>query len=132
MKSIKHQSIDLKLQKAKLLYAEVEVLMEHQFYSTAINRLYYSCFHATKALLLTKDIIPKTHSGVVSMLHKHFVKEEGFDKEKASFFSQLMKERSEDDCSDFISYDHEAVKELILPANNYVQSLIQKFYNEHQ
>jgi uncharacterized protein (UPF0332 family) len=77
--SSRHESIKLKLAKAKKLLAEVNVLMSHQFYATAINRAYYSCFHATKALLLTQGLIPKTHSGVVSMLHEHFVKKGLFD-----------------------------------------------------
>jgi uncharacterized protein (UPF0332 family) len=47
----KDTSIQLKLVKAKALLAEVGVMMEHKFYVTAINRLYYGCFHATKALL---------------------------------------------------------------------------------
>ena len=71
--------------------------MQHKFYITVINRLYYSCFHATKALLLTKDLIPKTHSGVVKLLHKHFVSEDAFDMTQAAFFSRLMQERIEDD-----------------------------------
>ena len=66
--SDKTGSISLKLAKAKSLLAEVDVLVDHHFYATAINRLYYSCFHATKALLLTKDLVPKTHSGYVENL----------------------------------------------------------------
>jgi len=72
--SNKDASIKLKLTKARSLLAEVDVLMQYQFYNAAINRLYYSCFHATKALLLTRDLVPKTHNGVVSNLHQHFVR----------------------------------------------------------
>ena len=59
MKSAKQQSIQLKIEKAKSLLAEIDVLLLHAFHSTAINRIYYACFHATKAILLTKDLIPK-------------------------------------------------------------------------
>lgn len=83
--STKEESIKLKIEKAKAFPAEVDVLMQHQFHTTAINRLYYACFHATKALLLTKDIIPKTHSGVVAMLYRHFVQNDSFDLEQAAF-----------------------------------------------
>jgi hypothetical protein len=51
----KSASIQLKLSKAKILLTEVDVILEHHFYITAVNRLYYSCYHATKALLLTND-----------------------------------------------------------------------------
>ena len=67
----KEEAIQLKLKKAKSLLSEVDTQLQHHFYGTAINRLYYSCYHATKALLLTKDLVPKTHSGVVSMLYQY-------------------------------------------------------------
>ena len=103
--SPKDASIQLKLAKAKNLLAEVDVLVHHKFYMTAINRLYYGCFHVTKALLLTKDLIPKTHSGTVSMLHQYFVQEGAFDFDQASFFSRLMQERIEDDYNDLLKKD---------------------------
>ncbi len=116
----KDPSIALKLSKAKSLLAEIDVLMEHKFYVTAISRLYYSCFHATKALLLTKELIPKTHSGVVNLLHQHFVQSHEFDPIHASFFSRLMQERIEDDYSDAMIINKEEVEEFIEPARSYV------------
>ncbi len=100
--------------------AEVDVLMFNKFYITAINRLYYSCFHATKALLLTKDLVPKTHSGVVTLLHQHFVQNGLFDLEHASFFSRLMQERIEDDYNDFMIVDEDEAAEFVTPAKEYL------------
>jgi uncharacterized protein (UPF0332 family) len=125
----KEQAIALKLKKAHALMSEVEIQLQYQFYATAINRLYYSCFHATKALLLTKDLTPKTHSGVVSMLHLHFVLPGLFDENQAAFFSKLMQERIDDDYSDFMIIEFEGVKEFVEPARDYikyVEALIEK------
>lgn len=47
-------SIELKIEKCRMLLKEVAVLMDNKFYNAAINRLYYSCFYITRALLLTK------------------------------------------------------------------------------
>ena len=71
--------IKLRIAKAKGLLSEVEPLMNLQFYTTVINRLYYSCFHATSALLLTRNITPKTHKGVANMLNLQFVKTGEFE-----------------------------------------------------
>ena len=79
----KELAIKLKIDKAKVLMNEVEILIENNFYNTAVSRLYYSCFHVTRALLLTKELTPKTHSGVISMLHEHFVSEGNFDEKHA-------------------------------------------------
>jgi uncharacterized protein (UPF0332 family) len=116
----KEQAIALKLEKARSLMSEVEVQLQNHFYTTAINRLYYSCFHATKALLLTKDLTPKTHSGIVSMLHQHFVSDGSFDKIHAAFFSKLMQERIDDNYGDFMRAEFDEVKEFIAPAKEYI------------
>ncbi len=129
--SNKTVSIDLKLAKAKSLLAEVDVLIEHHFYATAINRLYYSCFHATKALLLTKDLVPKTHSGVIAMLHQHFVQNGSFAFDQASFFSRLMQERIDDDYNDFLITNRDEVMEFVSPAKqyvHYVEDLVHRVY----
>ena len=102
------------------MLGEAEVLMQNKFYATVINRLYYGCFHATKALLLTKDLTPKTHSGVINLLHLHFVQPGLFDMEQASFYSRLLQERMEEDYSDFIIEDAETTEGFIIPAKDYV------------
>jgi uncharacterized protein (UPF0332 family) len=120
MSDSREQAIKLKLQKANALLGEAEVLMQNKFYATVINRLYYGCFHATKALLLTKDLTPKTHSGVINLLHLHFVQPGLFDMEQASFYSRLLQERMEEDYSDFIIEDAETTEGFITPAKAYV------------
>ena len=99
--SRRNEAIKIKMQKAEAFMSEIDALFQIKFYNTLINRLYYSCFHATKALMLTKDLVSKTHSGVVSILNEKFVLENTFDKEHASFFRRLMNERVEDDYGDF-------------------------------
>ena len=116
--------IKLKLDKATALMNEVEILLENHFYTTAISRLYYSCFHATRALLLTKDLMTKTHSGVIALLHKQFVQEGNFDESQAAFLSRLMKERIEGDYNDFIINDIAEIDAYIIPAKNYLTYVI--------
>lgn len=112
--------IQYKLQRARNYLAEVESHISKGFYATAINRLYYACFFATNALLLTKDISAKTHNGVASMLATHFVKTGEFEKEKAIFFSHLLDERFNDDYGDFITIDEGVVEEYFTGANEYL------------
>ena len=116
--------IKLKLDKATALMNEVEILLENHFYTTAISRLYYSCFHATRALLLTKDLMTKTHSGVIALLHKQFVQEGNFDESQAAFLSRLMKERIEGDYNDFIINNIAEIEAYIIPAKNYLTYVI--------
>ena len=130
----KDETIRLKLLKSQSLLSEVELLMTHKFYVSAISRLYYSCFHATKALLLTKDLIPKTHSGVINLLHHHFVQQGIFESTQAIFFSRLMQQRIDDDYSDFMIVNEAEVTDYIEPAKQYVayiEELITVYFHEH-
>lgn len=120
----KETAINLILDKARALMNEVDVLLQNHFYTTAISRLYYSCFHATRALLLTKDLTAKTHSGIISLLHKHFVIENSFDKGKAAFLSKLMQERIDDEYSDFMITDLSEIQQYIEPAKKYLEYTI--------
>ncbi len=132
--SRRDEAIKIKMKKAAALMKEVDVLFENEFYDTLINRLYYSCFHATKALLLTKDLVSKTHSGTVSILNQRFVKENTFDIRHAAFFKSLMNERVQSDYDDFIITDESQVNEFIQPAKEYleyVSQLIKKYLNEN-
>jgi len=117
----KEMAIRNKLLKAKTLLNETDVLMQFKFYSTVVNRLYYASFHATKALLLAKDITPKTHNGVVAALHQHYVKPGNFEMNHASFYSRLMQERINGDYSDEMELDENEVAELIEPAKAYIR-----------
>lgn len=83
------------------MHKEVPSHLSNGFYGTAINRLYYSCFYATQALLFTLNYTPKTHKGLISLLHEHFVNKGLFEKSKAQFLSDLLKERMDGDYTDF-------------------------------
>lgn len=120
----KEDAIKKKMEKAIALMNEVDVLLANSFYTTAVSRLYYSCFHATKALLLTKDLIPKTHRGVDVLLHEHFVKTNIFDKEQARFFGELMQERIDDDYSDYMVLTIEEIKKFIDPSKSYLKYVL--------
>ncbi len=133
--SRRDEAIKIKMKKSAALIKEADVLFENGFYDTLINRLYYSCFHATKPLLLTKDLVSKTHSGTVSLLNQKFVKENTFDIRHAAFFKGLMNERVQSDYDDFVITDKSQVVEFIQPAKEYleyVSQLIEKYFKENQ
>ncbi|TDH26411.1 HEPN domain-containing protein [Segetibacter sp. 3557_3] len=116
----KAEAIELKLTKAKSLLSEIDGLMNMRFYTTAISRLYYSCYHATRALLLTIDLVPKTHKGVSKMLHEHFVNKDLFNIDHAAFYNNLMHERIDDDYNDHMISDENEVIAFIDPTKAYV------------
>jgi len=61
------EKAERKLKVAKSLFSE-------SYCEDALSRAYYSIFLATEALLLTKGLSAKTHSGLLSLFSEHFVK----------------------------------------------------------
>src|SRR5207237_1380349 len=119
--------IHLRLAKAKATLLEVDLLMQNQLYNAALSRLYYACFYATTALLLSKGLTSKTHSCTSTLLHQHFVKPNNFDADKSAFYNRLMRQREIDDYNDFMIIDKHLVEMHIQPAReyiNYITSLL--------
>lgn len=116
-----HEHIKNKLEKGKAFMKEMDVLLQNKFYNTVINRLYYACFHVTKALLMTQGLDAKTHSGVGIVLHKNFIKPGVLEMHHAAFFAKLMNERSESDYGDFLIIDETEVEEFLEPGKDYFQ-----------
>jgi len=74
-----------------------------------VNRLYYACFYAVSALLLTRDFSTSKHSYLRSLLHREFVKTGLIPKELGDHFDLLFDNRLKGDYADFIRFKAEDV-----------------------
>ena len=73
-------NIEYHIKEAGNKLAAAKSLFENGFYKDSASRSYYSMYHAARALLLTKDISPKTHEGVVAKFGLEFVKKDLIEK----------------------------------------------------
>ena len=75
--------------------------IEMGYYNTAVNRMYYACYYAASALLITEGIVTKTHDGVLQMLSLHFIKTGVLPAEYGRKYRNLFDKRSSGDYEDF-------------------------------
>jgi len=73
-------NIGCHIEEAENKLAAAKSLFENGFYKDSASRSYYSMYHAARALLLTKDISPKTHEGVIAKFGLEFVKQDIIEK----------------------------------------------------
>lgn len=92
-------------------------------WNTAINRLYYACYYAVKALLIDKGIKAETHNGVRQMFGLHFIKTGTIDKELGKFYSDIFDMRQSGDYEDFIDFNEEDVIDFRIPAKNLIEKI---------
>jgi len=64
------------------------LLLEAGYYKDAVSRAYYCMCNAARALLLTMDISPKTHKGLISKFGQEFMKMEKEARDYAGILSK--------------------------------------------
>lgn len=121
------QRLDLiayRMESAHRLLIEIESHIQNGFYNTAVNRMYYACFYAVSALLLSESLDGvKTHDGARNMLGLYFVKTDKLSKELGRFYSLLFSRRDSADYGVFIDYDKQAVDELYPKTIEFVSAI---------
>ncbi len=102
-----------RMNSAKSLLDEIKDHIEHGYYNTAMNRMYYACFYAVSGLLLQSEIDGvKSHEGVRQKFSQHFILTGKFPKEWGRFYSILFNNRSAADYEDFKNFDLVATQEM--------------------
>ena len=111
-------------------YEAANLLFEKEYYREAVSRAYYCMFHASQALLIIKDVYPKSHKGVIQKFGEEFIKPGLMEKKMGHILAQaetmrlkadydvgvkISKEECEeilDNCEFFISQVKEMINEL--------------------
>lgn len=101
--------ITYKLDKADESICAAKVLLNSKLYADALSKIYYAAFHAISALLIDKNLNPKTHSGVKSLFHKEFIFTGLIDKSYAELYDTLLAKRFEADYEAFAFIDEERI-----------------------
>ena len=103
------KSISEELLHADICIKSAKLNLEHDIIDACVNRMYYAVFHAARALVLSKDIVPKSHKGVYTMLSKEFVATGTVSKEMGKMYFSLMDMRATADYGYFASLTEEEV-----------------------
>ena len=115
--------VKYRLKKAKNALTEVPILIANQFYGTAMNRLYYACFYAATALLISESHEVHTHSGVKTKLGLHFIKDNRLDKSFAKLYDQLFNLRQRGDYEDWVYINEDDILPYIEPAEQFIETI---------
>jgi uncharacterized protein (UPF0332 family) len=115
--------IRYKLRRAGETLEEAKIMLQSSHLFGAANRIYYACFYAVSALLLSKDLSSPKHSGVLSLFNKHFVKTGLISVELGKFYSRLFDTRIESDYADFVTVDVKEISDNLKTAEFFISSV---------
>jgi len=108
----KRENIREEIERAEKAKEAAQLLMDNNFISDAISKLYYYLLYGIRALLLTKGLEPKSHEGALRLFGLYFVKEGVFVSKDSHIFSKLMKFREEADYNPSYVFTKEDFKDL--------------------
>ena len=105
--------VKYRLENARATLKEVPFHLEHKFYKTAANRLYYACYYAASALLINDGYETHTHNGVKTLLSLHYFSQNKLDMAFSKMYRQLFNLRQTGDYDDLVKIDEEEVEPFI-------------------
>ena len=109
-----------RLEKAKEMLKDAELLFKADQWSSANNRAYYCIFHGMRAMLALKQMDFKKHSGVIAFFNKEFIHGGTFPKEYLTVINNASIIRNNSDYDDFYICSRQETEELIADAKKFI------------
>jgi uncharacterized protein (UPF0332 family) len=89
-------------------------------FRATVNRAYYAIFYAASAMLLTKGLERRKHSGVISAFREHFVKPGLVEAEYSNVYGETLVIREDADYAVEILIDLDMSKTALRQARRFV------------
>jgi len=99
-----------RLERAQESLEDARLLADADRWNACVNRLYYSCFYAVSALLVRDGLSSSRHTGVRSLLNRHYVRTGKVPRELARVYNDLFEHRQEGDYADFVRFQADQVR----------------------
>jgi uncharacterized protein (UPF0332 family) len=118
-----HTLIHYRLERAQDSLDEARLLAHANRWNACVNRLYYSCFYAVSALLVRDGLSSSRHTGVRSLLNRHYVRPGKVPRELARVYNDLFERRQEGDYADFVRFQADQVRPWILQTETFISHI---------
>jgi uncharacterized protein (UPF0332 family) len=102
---------------------EARLLLDAGRISGSVNRLYYACFYAVSALLLTQGQSSSKHSGVRALFDREWVNSGKVPREVGRFYRKLFNSRQQGDYGDLVQFQATQVGTWFAQATHLVDLL---------
>lgn len=93
-------------------------------YRDSISRSYYAFLDAATACLITKDLIPQSHAGAITLFGLHFIKTGTIESKYGRWFNKIERDRLAADYEHTKEFTREEAEEALNEAKEFV-SIIQ-------
>lgn len=99
-------------------------------FKLALNRSYYSIFHAMRAVNVLDEFDSSKHSGVIAHFNQYHVKNGDFPKEASKIIRAASEMREHADYEDFFTASRSEAEKQINNADNFLNYVKEYFQNK--
>jgi uncharacterized protein (UPF0332 family) len=107
----------------KALTAARRLAADPQTANDAVNRLYYMCFYAATAVLISLGLAPTTHHGVRQLVNGRLGQSGGLPHELVAVFNNLYQARNRGDYEDRYIANPDDLPRQITDAERFVAAM---------
>ncbi|MBI2843117.1 MAG: HEPN domain-containing protein [Armatimonadetes bacterium] len=123
MKPEEKALVGYRMARAREALQEAELLLTNNHLNTAVNRLYYACFYAVSALLMTEGKYSTKHSGVRSFFDQFWINTGRLPVEMGRFYRKLFEQRQKSDYEDLTRPELDEVNIWLRRAREFVEKI---------
>jgi len=115
--------VGLRLEKAKTAYRHAKANLDMGFVEVTANRFYYAAYYAVSALLIAYGHSAQTHSGIIAIFGREFVRTDVVSKGEGKLYSQLFAYRLKGDYDDNYDLDIDEIRPLEVPVWQFISKI---------
>jgi len=115
--------VKYRLERAHDTLLDIEFAIQNMRWNNAANRLYYACYYAAIALLVSDGYVARTHNGVKALLGLHYANEGKINEELIKAYRRMFNLRQTGDYDDMAEITQEEVLNLLQPAQQFIKTI---------
>jgi uncharacterized protein (UPF0332 family) len=110
---------------------EAEYLLQGGYTVLVVNRIYYACFYAVSALLLSEGLSSSKHSGIMTFFDKQWMKTGRAPASMGKFYHVIFEQRQTGDYEDLPAFERDDIVNWLAEARSFV-AWIKTWLNENE
>lgn len=96
------------------------ILFDSSKYRQTVTHSYYAMFQAATALLTKKNIVAKSHEGLIMLFGREYIKTGIFDKRVFGFLTKARTDRKDSSYDSFATFSEEDAQSILKEAEIFI------------
>lgn len=120
------QYVRYRAARARETLDSAKLLLDDGRLHDTVNRLYYACFYAVSALLLTDDLSSSKHAGIQALFNRNWINTGRLPGRVGHFYHLLFDRRQKGDYRDLVTFNPNEVHAWFDEAGEFVARITEQ------